>query len=194
MSLFSFIHYFCRLGGLEFPWQKPCWFVLLIVSLLRWFVIQSLITFSTHLSGMSRCSMGWQLPGAQELQVLPMGAGRAGTSPAKARPTTPSKGAGQAEGGGSWRHLRDRIINWWCLYWRGRCEVKPGSEPMGQCEEENQWGTWVRHRGNADEKWLSGAKGLSLKAVSARGRCRASLELFSNFSLEQFSSAGLECG
>lgn len=110
MNLFSFIHYFSRLGGLKFPLQKPCWFILLIMSLLRWFVIQSLLTVSTHLPGISRCSMGWQLPGGQELQAIPTGTGRAEASPATAHPTTHIKGAGQAKGEGSWRQPRDQII------------------------------------------------------------------------------------
>ena len=95
MNLLSFIRYFSRLEGLEFPLQKPCWFILLTMSFLRWFVIQSLIMVSTHLSGTSRCSMGWQLPGGQEqqaiLQAIPTRAGRAGASPARAHPTNPTQ-------------------------------------------------------------------------------------------------------
>lgn len=152
-NLFSFIHYFSRLGGLEFSLQKPCWFIPLIMSLLRWFVIQSLITVSTHLSGTSRCSMGWQLPGGQEPQEVPTGFGRAGASPARAHPTTPSKGAGQAERRGSWRQPRDQIIK----------NVRVDEAGLRLSQEVSPWvrvriwlsgvrGQGQRHGGNADAK------------------------------------------
>lgn len=86
---------------------------------------------SAHLSGMSRCSIVQQLPGAQELQALPTGSGRAGASAARAHPTTPSKGAGQAKEG---RQLvaAYRPDHQKCLRCRGRSEVKLGSESVGE--------------------------------------------------------------
>lgn len=191
MNLFSFIHYFSRLAGLEFPLQKPCCFILLIMSLLRWFVAQSLIMISTHLSGMSRCSMVRQLPGGQEVQAILAVAGR---SPARAHPAASSQVSGKAKGGRQLEAAKT-LDHKKCLYWRGRFEVKPGSESIGQGQDVSQQvhGQPQRHGCNANAKKSSGANGLSLKAAPTSSRWKASLELFPTYSSEQFLSADIEC-
>jgi len=98
IHLFSFIHA-CKLEGLELPLRKPCWFILLIMNLLRWLVIQSLTTNANLFIWNVKVQRGLATPwGPGTAGGTCGGAGRAEASPARAHPATPAREQGRLRG------------------------------------------------------------------------------------------------